>query len=701
MRRIICSVNFFFGQMIGSFEQNAMGVRARHPLCRDVLEIKSLRDRCHDDLVKCIERVGMIGSEDDDLDADKIAEKTATLIESKDGAILLENNPDQSQIQVGGQDIEESEYEYTPDDIAGFLAELHIDEDGNEKFDRPEDYEEQQSDDGCSESCGSRKDGDDLDLLFSPLDGTAMYSTTCKMNHSCCPNIVAKYSFSCSSGGEGARWGKNFPMVIQCVALRDIEEGEELCISYISNDQPFEKRQKTLANYGFECKCTKCVQEKESGSTADSITGLSRAIKGVEVGIFGETSDDVEDDLFGEESETDDDVSPTINDNDVEVNTSEDSGGAILDRCIAKLDLLRRSSGSGGIPLRMLAPVSSFIVQVGSRALQNISAIDQRTLKHTQTLTNADIIRFSSAAINATKERNFATCIEMGYLGELSGFELLKEHGAWPDASHRELYECCVVAASIGFANNGSFLPALEMLDKASIFGVPRERLKEFYNYVESNAYGCYHVHTSNFRMSHTILPDYRESSLQDQLCKEGLSSEIKFSIDEVDIKLFRLENFHKLYELAAKPVVVRNFAQSWPALQRWRNLNYFIKHHGNRVVPVERGIMSEEVGMKEELMSIRDFITKFLIPSSSRKIWPLELATSKPIDGVIAYLAQHALFDQIPNLLHDIDSTPSICGSSGPVHINIWMGTGGTKTPLHYDRYVLFRVCVYCQENV
>lgn len=128
-----------------------------------------------------------------------------------------------------------------------------------------------------------------------------------------------------------------------------------------------------------------------------------------------------------------------------------------------------------------------------------------------------------------------------------------------------------------------------------------------------------------------------------------------------------------------------------------FRNLNYFIKDHGNRVVPIERGIMSEEMGMKEDLMSIRDFVTTFLIPSNSRTVWPLESSTNKSFEGMIAYLAQHHLFDQIPNLLDDIDSAPSLCGSSGPSRLNVWMGTGGTKTPLHYDRYVLFKVCPYC----
>jgi len=302
---------------------------------------------------------------------------------------------------------------------------------------------------------------------------------------------------------------------------------------------------------------------------------------------------------------------------------------------------------------------------------------------------NAEIIRYAAgAAINAIKEKNFSSCIQMGNLGELNGFRLLTKLGTWPDASHRELYKCCAVTASVGYASNGSFLMALKMLDKASIFGLVREIIPEFFDYVESHAYDCYHFHTFDFRMPCAILPNYRESILHSKLYKEGLPSEIKYPVAEIDVGSSHVGNFHELYELTGKPVVIRNFAQSWSAIHKWRNMDYFIRYHGNRLVPVERGNMSEVTGMKEDLMSIRHFFTKFMIPSSSRVVWPLESNKNKTIGREIAYLAQHDLFNQIPNLLDDINSKPSLCGRSGPSRINIWAGTGGTKTPLHFDSF-------------
>mgnify|MGYP006197831211 CR=1 FL=1 len=104
-------------------------------------------------------------------------------------------------------------------------------------------------------------DGDDLDALFNPLDGTAMFSTACKMNHSCDPNVVVLY--------RTRNWGE--PLAAHMVAVKDICAGEELCISYIEAWETLENRTKALADYGFVCQCAKCESERNGNQYKEGI----------------------------------------------------------------------------------------------------------------------------------------------------------------------------------------------------------------------------------------------------------------------------------------------------------------------------------------------------------------------------------------------------------------------------------------------
>jgi hypothetical protein len=98
---------------------------------------------------------------------------------------------------------------------------------------------------------------------------------------------------------------------------------------------------------------------------------------------------------------------------------------------------------------------------------------------------------------------------------------------------------------------------------------------------------------------------------------------------------------------------------------------------------------MNEGQGMAEQLMPFRRFIQTYLMASTKRGIWSLPLMTEcddmTPLSSV-AYLAQHPLLRQIPAFSEGTDLCPAICGALGPEKVNAWIGTGGTRTPLHYD---------------
>lgn len=65
-----------------------------------------------------------------------------------------------------------------------------------------------------------------IDALVPPLDGTSFYATICKINHSCCPNVIVKYAIRPDVG-----------LVAELTALRAIEAGEELVQSYIDQSK--------------------------------------------------------------------------------------------------------------------------------------------------------------------------------------------------------------------------------------------------------------------------------------------------------------------------------------------------------------------------------------------------------------------------------------------------------------------------------
>ncbi|KAJ7562290.1 hypothetical protein O6H91_03G062700 [Diphasiastrum complanatum] len=86
----------------------------------------------------------------------------------------------------------------------------------------------------------------------SYCQGTGFFAIQSCMNHSCEPNAKA---FKRDEDRDGQA---------VLLAIRKIEEGEEVTISYIDEHLPLEERQLMLADYGFACQCSKCLQDREA-----------------------------------------------------------------------------------------------------------------------------------------------------------------------------------------------------------------------------------------------------------------------------------------------------------------------------------------------------------------------------------------------------------------------------------------------------
>ncbi|KAI9909285.1 hypothetical protein PsorP6_015308 [Peronosclerospora sorghi] len=110
---------------------------------------------------------------------------------------------------------------------------------------RLEDESAQQGDDDDDD------DRDEMDALaqdFVGVEGTALFSGICTMNHSCDPNCTVLYT------KDGAA---------HVFAVQDIAEGNELCISYIDVDQEVDEREQELREYQFVCHCARCEDERK------------------------------------------------------------------------------------------------------------------------------------------------------------------------------------------------------------------------------------------------------------------------------------------------------------------------------------------------------------------------------------------------------------------------------------------------------
>ncbi|XP_043071228.1 lysine-specific demethylase 8 isoform X2 [Drosophila grimshawi] len=128
----------------------------------------------------------------------------------------------------------------------------------------------------------------------------------------------------------------------------------------------------------------------------------------------------------------------------------------------------------------------------------------------------------------------------------------------------------------------------------------------------------------------------------------------------------------------AEQPTLLLNTINHWPAISKWRDLNYLLKVAGNRTVPIEIGSNYVSDEWSQQLVKIRDFLYR-----------QFGRETSSDDNQEVEYLAQHELFAQIPTLKSDI-CVPDYCTVSGDtpsnVDIKAWLGPRHTISPMHND---------------
>ena len=147
-------------------------------------------------------------------------------------------------------------------------------------------------------------------------------------------------------------------------------------------------------------------------------------------------------------------------------------------------------------------------------------------------------------------------------------------------------------------------------------------------------------------------------------------------------------------------PLVIQETLVHWPALHErpWKNPEYLIQRTfgGRRLVPVEIGRKYTDDGWSQRILTFKTFRDEYLMHPDS----------DSSENANIGYLAQHDLLRQIPLLRADI-CIPDFCFIKPPIPapetplgqralqpelneplLNVWIGPGGTVSPLHTDPY-------------
>lgn len=211
----------------------------------------------------------------------------------------------------------------------------------------------------------------------------------------------------------------------------------------------------------------------------------------------------------------------------------------------------------------------------------------------------------------------------------------------------------------------------------------------------------------------------------------EPFTPPVRCPISRTSAELMDMPAFQRYLDNAPcgvgpEPLVLTGLADRWPARtdRPWAKPSYLLSRTfvGRRLVPVEIGRSYVDEGWGQKIVSFGEFLGEYIDRSVSSTTPPAAAeagagaqATTDPAHTPVtlpppsppsppqtAYLAQHQLLLQLPQLRADV-LIPDHCYTAPPPHpsdplqdrpeldeplLHAWLGPSGTITPLHTDPY-------------
>ncbi|OTB00691.1 hypothetical protein M426DRAFT_267234 [Hypoxylon sp. CI-4A] len=93
----------------------------------------------------------------------------------------------------------------------------------------------------------------------------ALYPDVSRINHACRPNAFIRFTPT--------------SYAVSVIALRDIEPGEEISITYVPLGKTREERQEALKKWGFTCTCSLCTASKAEVAASDYLRTKIKAMR--------------------------------------------------------------------------------------------------------------------------------------------------------------------------------------------------------------------------------------------------------------------------------------------------------------------------------------------------------------------------------------------------------------------------------------